>query len=98
MEQKHLGKVRVQPGQSLFALDMKTGAITDMGKPRRVDVQPMTIYRVALNRKSFIKKLIHEGILEATASSKPPTEKHPTSKGNAVRPRTSLTLNKKKGK
>ena len=38
-EQKHLGRIKLQPGQSLFCLDMKTGDITNMGRPRRVDVE-----------------------------------------------------------
>lgn len=65
-ETKFLGRLRVKPGQSLFALNIKTGEITDMGNPRRVDAEQGIVYRVALNRKSFIKKLIREGILLPT--------------------------------
>lgn len=63
-EQKHLGRIKLQPGLSLFCFDVKTGDITNMGRPRRVDVQEGCVYRVALNRKSFVKKLIRQGILK----------------------------------
>ena len=63
-EQKHLGRIKLQPGQSLFCLNMKTGDITNMGRPRRVDVQEACVYRTALNRKSFVKKLIKQGSIK----------------------------------
>lgn len=63
-EQKHLGRIKLQPGQSLFCLNMKTGEITDMGRPRKVDVEEGCVYRTALNRKSFVKKLFRQGIIK----------------------------------
>ena len=65
-EKKHLGKIRLKPGQSLFSLNTKTGNITDMGRPKNVDVEEGCVYRTALNRKSLVKKLIREGILKVT--------------------------------
>ena len=37
-KERILGRLRVQPGQSLFALNTKTGVITNLGKPKRIDV------------------------------------------------------------
>ena len=80
-EQKHLGRIKLQPGQSLFCLDMKTGDITNMGRPRRVDVQEGCVYRTALNRKSFVKKLIRKGIIKVVPQEpiqrKPPLTPSP---------------------
>jgi hypothetical protein len=63
-EQKHLGRIKLQPGQSLFCLNIKTGDITNMGRPKRVDVEEACVYRTELNRKSFVKKLIRHGIIK----------------------------------
>lgn len=65
MEQqtKHLGRSRVRPGQSLFALHLKEGYIVNMGKPRQVVCEENVVYRIALNRKNFIRKLRQDGIV-----------------------------------
>jgi len=70
-EQKHLGRIKLQPGQSLFCLNLKTGDITDMGRPKRVDVEEACVYRTALNRKSFVKKLIRQGIIKVVPKEQP---------------------------
>lgn len=62
-EKKLLGRKRLQPGQSLFCINLKTKEITDMGRPKRVDVQDGYVYRTALNRKNFIKKIERLGIV-----------------------------------
>lgn len=65
MEQqtKHLARLMVKPGQSLFELHLKEGYIVDMGKPRQVVCEKDVVYRLALNRKNFIRKLGREGII-----------------------------------
>lgn len=62
-ETKFLGRMRVHAGQSLFALNLQTGEITNMGKPKKVVTEQGMVYRIALNKKSFVKKLVREGIL-----------------------------------
>lgn len=55
--------MRVHAGQSLFALNLQTGEITNMGKPKKVVTEQGMVYRIAFNKKSFVKKLVREGIL-----------------------------------
>ena len=60
---KLVSRQRRIPGLHIFCLNTKTGEITDLGQPSRVDVQEGCIYRQRLNKSSFIKGLIREGIL-----------------------------------
>lgn len=68
-ETKYLGRMRVHAGQSLFALNLQTGVITNMGKPQKVVMEQGVVYRIALNKKSFIKKLMREGIKAQSAEA-----------------------------
>lgn len=77
-EYKLIGSTRRVPGHTMFSLNMKTGEIkvaplverkvvdymarTAVGNAR-IDIEPDCIYRQALNRKNFIKRLVREGIL-----------------------------------
>lgn len=64
MTQKLLGKTTRIPGLSLFSINVKTGEIVDLGQnQKKVIIDQDCIYRQALNKKNFIKKLFREGIL-----------------------------------
>ena len=77
-EEKFLGKLRVVPGLTLFSFNYETGEIkvaemnteltinfkTHESKcTKKIVIEPHCIYRQALNRKNFIKKLVRAGIL-----------------------------------
>lgn len=77
-EFKMIGRERKVPGHTLFSLNLKTGEIKKAPiehskdvdfKTRepvyknRIVIEPDCIYRQALNRKNFIKRLVREGIL-----------------------------------
>lgn len=77
-EFKMIGRQRKVPGHTLFSLNMKTGEIKVAPIERskvcdfktqepiykeRIVVEPDCLYRQALNKKSFIKRLVREGIL-----------------------------------
>ncbi len=64
MEGTLKGRLRKIPGQSIFCLNVKTGEISDLGQPKRIDIQEGCIYRQCLNKKNFIRKLIKEGIIK----------------------------------
>ena len=83
-EEKFLGKLRVVPGLTLFSFNYKTVEIkkAEMNKEVAIDfkthepkytkkivIEPHCIYRQALNRKNFIKKLVREGILVKTKTT-----------------------------
>ena len=58
-----IGRVMPSEGHSLFSLNLKTGEITNMGRPKQVDIQDGFVYRTALNKKNFVKRLIRDGIM-----------------------------------
>ena len=77
-EFKFVGRYRKIPGHTIFSLNTKTGEIKvapiahskDIDfKTRqpvtkdRIVIEPDCIYRQALNKKNFIKRLVREGIL-----------------------------------
>ena len=62
-ELKKVATLRIHPGQSLFAVNLNNGDVINLGRPTRVDLQKDMIYRIALNRKSFLRKLEKEGII-----------------------------------
>lgn len=77
-EFKFVGRYRKIPGHTIFSLNTKTGEIKVAPITRSKDIdfktrQPVTkdriviepdcIYRQALNKKNFIKRLVREGIL-----------------------------------
>lgn len=70
MEKKQKGaksqpvaRIRRKPGCSVFCINTRTGKITNMGSPKRIDVDKDCIYRQALNEKNFIRKLKNQGII-----------------------------------
>lgn len=70
MEKKQKGaksqpvaRIRRKPGCSMFCINTRTGKITNMGSPKRIDVDKDCIYRQALNEKNFIRKLKNQGII-----------------------------------
>ena len=58
-----VAKIRRKPGCSVFCINTRTGKITNMGSPKRIDVDKDCIYRQALNEKNFIRKLKNQGII-----------------------------------
>lgn len=77
-EEKFLGKLKVIPGLTLFSFNIKTGEIkvAEMNTEVAIDykthepkytkkivIEPHCVYRQALNKKNFIKKLVREGII-----------------------------------
>ena len=75
---KYLGSERKVPGHTMFSLNLKTGEIKAADIERAKDIhfktkrpvtkgkiiiEPDCIYRQALNKKNFIKRLVREGIL-----------------------------------
>lgn len=58
-----VAKIRRKPGCSVFCINTRTGKITNMGSPKRIDVDKDCIYRPALNEKNFIRKLKNQGII-----------------------------------
>lgn len=77
-EFKFVGRYRKVPGHTIFSLNTKTGEIKvapiDHSKDidfktknpvtkDRIVIEPDCIYRQALNKKNFIKRLVREGIL-----------------------------------
>lgn len=77
-EFKLVGRQRKVPGHTLFSLNLKTGEIkpapiehstvvdfrSKLPMHRdRIVVEPHCVYRQALNRKNFIKKMKREGII-----------------------------------
>lgn len=77
-ELKFIGRERKVPGHTLFSFNIKTGEIKKAPIERSKDVDFKTrepvfherivvehdcIYRQALNKKNFIKRLLREGII-----------------------------------
>lgn len=77
-EFKLIGQQRKVPGHTMFSINMKTGEIKKAPinhtkdidfmtrRPLRSDhlvIEPDCIYRQALNKKNFIKRLIREGVI-----------------------------------
>lgn len=77
-EFKLIGRERKVPGHTMFSLNLKTGEIKvapvehskavdfvtrDPVTKDRIVIEPDCLYRQALNRKNFIKRLVREGIL-----------------------------------
>lgn len=58
-----IARIRRKPGCSVFCINTKTGKITNLGSPTRIDVDKDCIYRLALNEKNFIRKLKNQGII-----------------------------------
>lgn len=80
-ELKLIGQQRFIPGLTLFSFNLKTGEIKVAEMNTEVSLDLMTrlpkytkkllierfcIYRQALNKKNFIKKLIREGVIIKT--------------------------------
>lgn len=55
------------PGLRIFSLNTKTMVVTDLGQPKRIDMDKDCIYRQCLNRKSFIRHLMRDGVIVRTA-------------------------------
>ena len=77
-EFKLVGRARKVPGHTMFCINLKTGEIKVAPVQRskdvdfrthepvtrdRIVIEPDCLYRQALNRKNFIKRLVREGIL-----------------------------------
>ena len=77
-EFKLIGRQRNVPGHTMFSINLKTGEIKKAPVERskvcdfrtrepiykeRIVVEPDCLYRQALNKKNFIKRLIREGII-----------------------------------
>ena len=61
---KHVGQQVKTPGHTLFEYNKETGEIKDMKTNRIVIIETNCIYRQALNKKNFIKRLKREGIIK----------------------------------
>lgn len=77
-EFKLIGRIRKIPGHSMFLINLKTGEIkmAPIEKSKcidfitrrpvqndRITIEPDCLYRQALNKKNFIKRLVREGII-----------------------------------
>lgn len=77
-EFKLIGRQRKVPGHTMFSFNLKTGEIKVAPIERskvcdfrtrepicneRIVVEPDCLYRQALNRKNFVKRLVREGII-----------------------------------
>lgn len=63
---KHVGRQTKRPGHTLFKYNKVTGEIKEAPVLNgSVITEPDCIYRQALNKKNFIKRLKREGIYEA---------------------------------
>ena len=84
-EFKFIGRQRKVPGHTMFSLNIKTGEIKVAPVERskvcdfstrepiykeRIVIEPDCLYRQALNRKNFIKRLVREGILVKKSANK----------------------------
>lgn len=84
-EFKFIGRQRKVPGHTMFSLNIKTGEIKaapverskecdfDTREPiykERIVIEPDCLYRQALNRKNFIKRLVREGVLAKISANK----------------------------
>ena len=84
-EFKWIGRQCKVPGHTMFSLNIKTGEIKVAPVERskvcdfntrepiykeRVVIEPDCLYRQALNRKNFIKRLVREGILAKKSANK----------------------------
>lgn len=84
-EFKLIGRQCKVPGHTMFSLNIKTGEIKvtpverskvcdfSTRKPiykERIVIEPDCLYRQALNRKNFIKRLVREGILAKKSTNK----------------------------
>ena len=84
-EFKLIGRQRKVPGHTMFSLNIKTGEIKVAPVERsevcdfstrepiykaRIVIEPDCLYRQALNRKNFIKRLVREGILAKKSANK----------------------------
>lgn len=78
-ELKHIARIRKRPGQSIFSLNIQTGEIKIV-EGKKIIIEPNCIYRQALNRKNFIRKLFKEGILREMPKSdlRPESPQNPT--------------------
>lgn len=80
-EFKLVGRQRKVPGHTMFCINLRTGEIKvapvehskvyDMKTQGpvtrdRIVVEPDCLYRQALNKKNFIKRLLREGIISKT--------------------------------
>ena len=77
-EYKYVGSQRKVPGHTMFSFNVKTGEIKvapsekckdvdfkskEPIRKERLTIEPDCIYRQALNKKNFIKRLKREGII-----------------------------------
>lgn len=77
-EFKFIGRQRTIPGHTMFSFNIETGEIKEASmtidaaidaktyKPvriRKLQIEKNCVYRQALNRKNFIKRLLREGIV-----------------------------------
>ena len=84
-EFKLIGRQRKVPGHTMFSLNIKTEEIKVAPVERsevcdfstrepiyneRIVIEPDCLYRQALNRKNFIKRLVREGILAKKSANK----------------------------
>lgn len=76
-ELKFIGQQRVVPGHTMFSYNTETGEIKvapikyevavdfkthQPVRSKKLVIEPNCVYRQALNKKNFIKRLIREGI------------------------------------
>ena len=82
-EFKLIGRQRKKPGHTMFSYNMRTGEIKvapvqhskdcDFRTRQpihqdRIVIEPDCLYRQALNRKNFVKRLVREGVITDMAS------------------------------
>ena len=82
-EFKLIGQERKVPGHIMFSINLKTGEIKKAPVERskdidfmtrepvfrdRIVVEPDCLYRQALNKKNFVKRLVREGIIQIRTS------------------------------
>lgn len=61
---KHIGRQKKTPGHTLFEYNKETGDIKAIETNGTVIIEPNCIYRQALNKKNFIKRLKREGVIK----------------------------------
>lgn len=76
-EYHFVGRQKYIPGHTLFSLNLKTGEIkpadvvvessvvygVGVVNHRRINIEDHCVYRQALNRKNFIKRMLRDGFL-----------------------------------
>lgn len=72
---QHVARIRRKPGLSIFCINTRTGKITNLGSPKRIDVDKDCIYRQALNEKNVIRKLKNQGIIVEVPKEEVKSEK-----------------------